>query len=1279
MKRVQLVSLIGLMASLAGWPASADDTEIFFGAPDTDSQPSMVMLSLDWRSNLSSPQCTFNLDTAVSDCDDDDKLGPDIYQALVDEGKLSNGEQVSLFDSLRGVLRVVFDEVAPDGFQIGLMMSHQHENNCTATDGSLGSDKGCSDGGYILRGFEVVDESAEGVASKEELLDILKNVPLPDASPGSGHSYQGRELFFEFYRYLTGGSVLNGHKGWSDFNSKRSGGKGLYNLDRDYAANSCDFTTDRGCEDAALTFPNTRNLDQDDNVISPWVVWDKGIEDPATKRYISPYTDGDYSCSKTYTINFLFQVSNQDADWNTAISKDIGNGTNEQGLELANTSGDNAFPEIIAKLHSFDHASSSVGVNVPGTQDVTSFFIVDQVNTKTRAYAEAGGTTNPYDSSENPQQLLDDLIVIFKNIASVSTTFTAASVPVNVQNRTESLPDMFLAIFKVDEAGKPFWPGNVKKLRIETELLENGTTATNIVDFNGNAAFNPTTGRISDNALTFWTDPAADDVQNADADLNEVAGKDGSSITRGGAGQKIPGYRENSGTSTTIAPTAANGTWASGELDGRQLFLNPASVSGTSANGNALVPLDADSSGVGSLAEDAEIQKLLGVLIEDELNPGTYITNTSFVTEIESLSGENFGLSISDAERAIAAQILLKWVRGIDVFDWDADGDTDDARPWMMGDPLHSRPLTLNYGNTAGYPDSDNPDIRIIYGSNDGFLHSVRNTTSAGADSGVEEWAFMPRELLANVKELIDQSFVGENKPYGVDLPPVSFVIDNDRDGVIERGAGGNDNFCTPGGSEQDPSDDIPELDCDKAYVYVGLRRGGKSYYALDVSDPEDKPTQLWQIINDGSSTDFAELGLSFSTPRQAWVQFEDDTINQYDSGAGIQNVPVPVLIFGGGLYGGWNDDGTRVGRDDVAYDVATDSPAGHDPVGAALFIVHARTGQLLWKAVYGNSTGGVSNEEYHHEGLIHSIPAAVTPVDSDGNGITDRVYVGDTGGVIWRFELPEYNSSHDDTDTDYHSSFRQNYWRATKLAELGGSVGSVNDRRFYHGLSVVKSRDSIGAFDGIAIGSGDRTHPQSAPTDIQNWFFLIKDRIIYADANPTDSAGVDGRSPYVIGDLLDVTNSCINDSDNDADSGNDCSGSDLLNGWKLLLEETGEKNLSIPLISGGNINFTTYLPEGGEADSECAPNIGISRLYQVAIRDGSPDIHLHSHLEGDTLSKTDRYLDLASGIDGGVTAISPEVGLAGAQQTKLGDQRPNTFYWRELGVDVLDASPSSP
>jgi len=1284
MKKFRFIRIAGLIALLVSIPVMADDTEIFFGVPaDDDPAPSKVMLSLDWRPNLTSPQCTFYSDPALSDCDELDALGPDIYAALVayDELEMTEGQDVSLFDALRAVLKVVFDYIEPKGFEIGFMMSHDgNDPNCTADDGAFSNETGCSDGGYILRGFEVIDSSPEGQASKAELLSILANLPTPQGN--ASHSYQGRELFYEFYRYLIGGDVLNGHKGWSDYNSAAkpsnpSKNKSHYNLDQDYKNNGCDFETDRGCELADFT-GKPRNRDADGNVISYWSSWDKGIETDAGDKYKSPYQDGDYTCSKTYTVNFLFNVSNQDADWNSEISKPIGNGNNEQGLELGNTTGANAFPEIIAKLYNHDHASNDVGVPVEGIQNVTSFFIVDQLNTKTTEYASAGGTGTPFPASENPQLLLENLISIFDSISSVSTSFTAASVPVNVQNRTESLPDMYLAIFKVDELGKPFWPGNVKKLTIKTELLENGTTSTSIDDALGEVAFNPITGRISDGARTFWTDHLADDVQTAEGD-NEVAGYDGSSITRGGAGQKIPGYRETNDIATTISPTATNGAFASGESDGRQLFISPASVSGTRSDANPLVPLNADSIADGSLAADEEIQLLMGILIEDPNNlgqvPPVYITDTALVAAIDA-QATNVDLSVEpDADaRKKATQILLKWARGIDVFDWSGDGSFTDARPWIMGDPLHSRPLTINYGNIGLYDDPDIPDIRLLFGTNDGFFHSIRNADDDGVESGVEEWAFMPRELLANVKDLIGQGNVGMNKPYGVDLPPVSFLIDNDKDGNIERGDGGNTTFCNPGGT--DPSDPA-DLDCDKAYVYVGLRRGGASYYALDVSAPEEEPRLLWQITNDGSA-DFAELGLSFSTPRLAWVQFEDvNGVNRFNDGTAVVNVPVPVLIFGGGLYGGWNDDGTRIGRDDVNYDVTAEVPP-RDPVGAALFMVHARTGQLIWKAVYG-AEGGVSANEYHHDGLINSITAAVTPVDSDGNGITDRIYVGDTGGVVWRFELPEYISSHDSTDTNYHNNFRRDYWRATKLAELGGAAGDTDDRRFYHGLSVVKYRDSIGAYDGIAIGSGDRTHPQSAPTGIDNRFFLIKDRLIYTDASPGDDAGVDGRDPYVLGDFRDITDACLNDNDNDKDANNQCIPATLINGWSLKLEETGEKNLSIPLISGGNINFTTYLPDGGEADGECAPNIGISRLYQVSIRDGSPDYHLSGKAEGTTLTKEDRYQNLASGIDGGVTAISPEVGLSGSKQTTLGDQRPNTFYWRELDIDVLDNTPSAP
>ena len=65
-----------------------------------------------------------------------------------------------------------------------------------------------------------------------------------------------------------------------------------------------------------------------------------------------------------------------------------------------------------------------------------------------------------------------------------------------------------------------------------------------------------------------------------------------------------------------------------------------------------------------------------------------------------------------------------------------------------------------------------------------------------------------------------------------------------------------------------------------------GLRRGGKAYYALDISNP-DNPVFLWQI--DKSSTGFSELGQSWSVPVITYIP-------GYAGG-----VRKPVLVFAAG------------------------------------------------------------------------------------------------------------------------------------------------------------------------------------------------------------------------------------------------------------------------------------------------------------------------------------------------------------------------------------------
>ncbi|MFP3454351.1 hypothetical protein R0K30_22355, partial [Bacillus sp. SIMBA_154] len=60
----------------------------------------------------------------------------------------------------------------------------------------------------------------------------------------------------------------------------------------------------------------------------------------------------------------------------------------------------------------------------------------------------------------------------------------------------------------------------------------------------------------------------------------------------------------------------------------------------------------------------------------------------------------------------------IKWTMGIDVDDEDSDNSTTDQRQNIFGDPLHSKPVALDYGNN---------DIRILIGTNAGFLHMFKD------------------------------------------------------------------------------------------------------------------------------------------------------------------------------------------------------------------------------------------------------------------------------------------------------------------------------------------------------------------------------------------------------------------------------------------------------------------------------------------------------------------------------------------------------------------------
>ena len=187
--KASIASLLAALVLTIG-TAHADDTDVYMnpGAGLPPGSEPMVMFSLDYRPNLGSTAC--NGDECES-----------IKEYLPSSGPYT------FFDVLRASLKKVFEPL--EGVRVGLMLNHNNNNNCEGFGRSR-----CSNGGYIAMGFERFDRGDTNDA-KAKFHEILESMPTPQGT--QSHSYQGKELFFEFFRYLTGQAVYNAHNGFTDY------------------------------------------------------------------------------------------------------------------------------------------------------------------------------------------------------------------------------------------------------------------------------------------------------------------------------------------------------------------------------------------------------------------------------------------------------------------------------------------------------------------------------------------------------------------------------------------------------------------------------------------------------------------------------------------------------------------------------------------------------------------------------------------------------------------------------------------------------------------------------------------------------------------------------------------------------------------------------------------------------------------------------------------------------------------------------------------------------
>ena len=395
------------------------------------------------------------------------------------------------------------------------------------------------------------------------------------------------------------------------------------------------------------------------------------------------------------------------------------------------------------------------------------------------------------------------------------------------------------------------------------------------------------------------------------------------------------------------------------------------------------------------------------------------------------------------------------------------------------------------------------------------------------AATGQELWGFIPQELLNRLRGL--SSGLAHPHSYGLDGDVQVLKFDANGDGIVNGG--------------------------DFVWLFFGMRMGGDHYYALDVTN-RNAPRLMWNI---SPSNQLPGGGQTWSTPVITRVN-----VNSPASTEDHQY----VLIFGGG------------------YDMNQENqPYSADSKGNRVFMVDAETGARIWSA--GDDGSGA---ELELEDMTNSIPSRVTVIDTNSDQFADRMYVGDLGGRLWRFDI-------------YNGQSPGSLVTGGVIANLGarasGASPTTDNRRFYNApdVALIQMRGADPYYN-IAIGSGYRGHPLD--TDTNERFYAIRDKKPYAKL--TQDEYDNDIVPIVHANLQQLPANPINSVVAEDKSGwwFNLSGQTGRAGEKVLAEATTVNNVILfPSFQPG---FTTV-----QSDSNPCYPVNTNRVYAFSVATGRP------------------------------------------------------------------------
>ncbi len=306
----------------------------------------------------------------------------------------------------------------------------------------------------------------------------------------------------------------------------------------------------------------------------------------------------------------------------------------------------------------------------------------------------------------------------------------------------------------------------------------------------------------------------------------------------------------------------------------------------------------------------------------------TYSPLTSATAYLNYLRGDQsneVGSTATGSTKSLRARSLLL-------------GDIVDAALTPVGAPDQTFAAGTNPGYAAFKSGAAASRSTVVYaGANDGMLHAFLGTT------GHEQFAYVPGALFQGpsgtplVDGLAQLGNPNYTHHYYVDATPLAFDLDYGH----TNGVTGSPNWGT--------------------LLVGGLGKGGKSYYAIDVTAPDSMTTEAavaskvkWEV---GSSTaGYGTMGFSFGAP----------------------------VIIKTAKYG-WV----------VALTSGYDNSDGY----GYLYLVNPTNGALLQAIRTPTSSSGLTQASAY--------------VKDYTDDTADSIYVGDLNGQLWRFDLTGTPSSY--------------------------------------------------------------------------------------------------------------------------------------------------------------------------------------------------------------------------------------------------------------------------